>query len=64
MRALRERMIGVRVNEQEHHLLTKLAAKEGLSLAAMLRREALKAARRSRLRDSVREARGTGRAES
>ena len=51
MGRLRETMIGVRVTAAERELLENAAKTDGLPLATLLRREALRAARRARQRE-------------
>ena len=57
MGRLRETMIGVRVTAAERELLENAAKTDGLPLATLLRREALRAARRARQREVERTAR-------
>lgn len=57
MGRLRETMIGVRVTAAERELLENAAKADGLPLATLLRREALRAARWARQRDAERTAR-------
>ncbi len=57
MGRLRATMIGVRVTAAERVLLEGAAEADGLPLATLLRRVALRAARRARQRDVERTAR-------